>query len=225
MAATARCLYVSTVDGRIMCFSEAGDRPLRTVVDQPERIDWDQPEDPNYLLPAEISKEDDFDQVTGCKITEADLGYQIRATTKGQLGIALRKLETPATGTVTLETQLAIPTTTTRMNRNGFLVFGDRTAEAALIKCGVRFKGGRAMVMQGPFAGGQAKGVSIQVPPDGQTIEMRVTVDLAARQVTFNAAGESVTATLEQPLKAITHVGYLVDNALVDFAAIEALAN
>ena len=47
------------------------------------------------------------------------------------------------------------------------------------------------------------------------------TVDLASRRVTCKVGEVALEADLERPLKAITHVGYAVDNAVADFAPIE----
>ena len=56
MAAARGRLYMSTADGRVMCLSGAETDRLRTVDDRPERIEWEQPEDPRYLLPAKTPK-------------------------------------------------------------------------------------------------------------------------------------------------------------------------
>jgi outer membrane protein assembly factor BamB len=45
-------LYLTTVNGRVLCFGKTGTRTLPSVGDQPARVVWDQPEDPSYLLPA-----------------------------------------------------------------------------------------------------------------------------------------------------------------------------
>jgi len=47
---------------------------------------------------------------------------------------------------------------------------------------------------------------------------LAVTVDLAQQQVTFTAGDATVTAALVRALESITHVGYVMDNALVDFS-------
>jgi len=42
---------VSTVDGRVLCLSGTASAPLPIVRGRPERVAWDHPEDPGYLLP------------------------------------------------------------------------------------------------------------------------------------------------------------------------------
>ena len=56
--------------------------PLPAAEDQRERITWDQEEDPSYLLPPEVPKEDDFDRVARCKVVESELGYHMTANAK-----------------------------------------------------------------------------------------------------------------------------------------------
>jgi hypothetical protein len=219
MAVAGDRLYISTVDGRLLCLSGAAEEPLPEVQDQAERVAWDQEEDVDYLLPPEVPKEGDFDRVTRCKVVQSDLGYRMTARDKGQFAMALNKLDTPLTGTATLKTKLMIPAGGTGMLRNGFLVFGDGPAEEELIKCGIRFQGGRAMIIQGPLEGGKATGTAVQVK-DGQVVDVAVTVDLADQQITFTAAGQQVTTSIQQPLQSITHVGFACDSACVDFAPI-----
>jgi len=52
MAAAQGRLYITTVDGRVLCLGDDGTRTLPPVVNEPARVAWDQPEDPNYLRPA-----------------------------------------------------------------------------------------------------------------------------------------------------------------------------
>ena len=52
MAAAQGRLFMTTVDGRVLCLSAAGTRPLAAITNAPTRVVWDQPEDPNYLVPA-----------------------------------------------------------------------------------------------------------------------------------------------------------------------------
>jgi len=52
MAAAQGRLYITTVDGRVLCLGDDGTRTLPPVVNEPARVAWNQPEDPNYLRPA-----------------------------------------------------------------------------------------------------------------------------------------------------------------------------
>jgi outer membrane protein assembly factor BamB len=220
LAAADASLFVSTIDGRVMRLSGSASERLPLVTGQPDRIAWDKPEDPNYLLPAEVSKAGDFDQVIRCKVTESELGYRLVPTGRGKEAIAVKKLAKPITGSATLTTRMMVPVDSRGALQNGFLAFGDGATENELIKCGVRLRNARALLIQGPLASGKTDSVPLDVSA-GKVLEIAVTVDLAKQQVTYVAGGETVRAALARPLKSITHVGYVMDNALVDFANIE----
>jgi hypothetical protein len=57
--------------------------------------------------------------------------------------------------------------------------------------------------------------------PDDKGLEAVVTVDLDARKVTYIANGVKLESPLQSPLSAITHVGYVLDSALIDATPIE----
>ena len=78
----------------------------------------------------------------------------------------------------------------------------------------------RAVLVQGPLSGGQTIGAPVELS-DNQPIDIVVTVDLDSQQVIYTANGVEVKAQLKRPLKAITHVGYAMDNAVVDFAPLD----
>lgn len=46
-------------------------------------------------------------------------------------------------------------------------------------------------------------------------------VDLVTQRVSDTAGGQTIAADLQRPPKSITHVGYVTDNALVDFADVK----
>jgi len=220
IAVAGESLFVSTVDGRVLCLSSAAADRLPSITAQPDRVAWDQPEDPHYLLPAEVPKNDDFDHVARCKVVESELGYRLVPTAKDKEAIAVKKLQKPITTTATFKTQMRVPSESSGMLINGFLAFGDGMNEAKLIKCGARLRNGRAMLIQGPLDSGKSDGATIDLAV-GKLLEIVVTVDLANQRVTYAAGGETITADLERPLKSITHVGYVMDNAVVDFSDVE----
>ena len=115
---------------------------------------------------------------------------------------------------------MLVPARDTGMLRNGFLAFGAGTADAKLVKCGARLKQSKILLIQGPVNGGRVKNAPIEVA-NGKPVDIVVTVDLAAQQVTYTANGVTLEAQLEAPLKSITHVGYAMDSALVDFTPVE----
>jgi hypothetical protein len=57
IAAAGQSLYMTTVDGRVMCLSGRRGTPLRKTGDKPSQVIWDKPEDPSYLIaPAQPKK-------------------------------------------------------------------------------------------------------------------------------------------------------------------------
>jgi len=220
LAAAGKSLFVSTVDGRVLCLSGAATDRLPPVTGQPDRIAWDQPEDAGYLLPEVVSKQGDFDAVVRCKVVESELGYRLVPTEKKGEAIAVKKLKTPITGSATFKTQMVVPAGSSGTLINGFFAFGDGATEAKLIKCGARLKASRALLVQGPLDSGKTDSVAIEIAV-GQILEIAVSVDLVRQRVSYTAAGQTIAADLERPLASITHAGYVMDNALVDFANVQ----
>jgi hypothetical protein len=188
--------------------------PLQTL--------WDKPEDAAYLLPLPEPKDGDFQKVSGCKVFASDLGYRLRANGKGTIGLALKKLDSPLTGTVTFRTRFCPVAEADGLLRNGYLAFGGGPQEAELVKCGIRFRNQAAAIIQGALAGEKTVSKSAQVDaPDDQGLEAVVTVDLDARKITYTANGVKIETPLQTPLSAITHLGYVLDSGLIDAAPIE----
>ena len=222
MVAAGGRLYLSTVDGRVMSLTGSGMANLPSQDSQPIQTKWNQPEDPNYLLPLPESKDADFSTVKGCKVFASKLGYRLKANAKKTLGVVLKKLDKPINGTATFRTKIRAVPEAQGLLKNGFLAFGAGTKEASLVKCGVRLQPQRASIVQGPFDGGERTAVSAKVDaPDPKGLEAIVTVDLAAQTVTYTANGVKIEAKLKTPLRSITHVGYVMESALVDVAPIE----
>ncbi len=221
MAAAHGRLFMSTVDGRLLAISAAGIAALPSLKSQPLHTVWDKPEDPDYLLPLPEPKNNDFAVVNGCSVFASKLGYRLRAKGKDTLGIAVKKLEKPITGTATFRTRIRAVPQARGLLRNGYLAFGASAREPDLVKCGVRLRPQTAAIVQGPFAGGEKKAVRAKVSaPEKKGLEAVVTVDLAARKVTYVANGVKLDAKLKSPLRKITHVGYLMDSAVIDVAPI-----
>jgi len=218
-------LYLATIDGRVMSivdFSLREKAPARGASGLRWQTLWDQPEDASYLLPLPEPKDADFQKVSGCKVFASPLGYRLRANAKDTMGVALKKLDKPITGTVTFRTRIRAVKEAEGLLRNGYLAFGGSAQEAELVKCGVRLQTQSAAIVQGPFKGAEKSGKSAKVDaPEDQGLEAIVTVDLAAQKVTFVANGVKLEAPLKSPLPAITHLGYVIDSAMIDVAPIE----
>ena len=220
-AVAGGALFMSGVDGSVTCLKSGAGKELDAVEDRPIRVAWDRPEDPGYLVPLPVDKSGDFVRVRQCEVTESKLGYQLRGVGKAKkVGVALKKLERPVEGRATFRTRMMTPVEGKGLLRNGYLAFGAGTDEAELIKCGVRVQPQRAIIVHGPLLGGKGKGTGIKAA-SGEVIDMSVTVDLEAGKVAYAVKGSTVEVTLTDPPKAVTHVGYVMENALVDFAPIE----
>jgi len=220
MVAAGDSLYIATVDGRLIRLSGIGDTVLSKADDKPLRMAWDKSEDPNYLLPPIVQKEGDFTKVTGCQVVASKLGYRLRATGREQVGIAVKKLARPITGSATFKTRIKAVSGGDGLLSNGYLAFGNRTNDSALIKCGVRLRAKNASIIQGPLLKGESKSVKIDAPDD-KGLEIVVRADLKSQKIVYTVDGVTIEAGIQKPLKSITHVGYAMDSALIDFAPIE----
>lgn len=60
----------------------------------------------------------------------------------------------------------------------------------------------------------------MDAPPE-KGLDVVITVDLAVQTVTFVANGVELKAKLESPLSKITHVGYMLQGALIDVSPIQ----
>jgi hypothetical protein len=222
MAVAEGRLYVSTVDGRVMSLTASGIAALPSADAEPIQTQWDKPEDPDYLLPLPEPKDADFQKVSGCRVFASELGYRLKADGRETLGVALKKLDEPITGTATFRTRIRAVPDGQGLLRNGFLAFGGSAEEAELVKCGVRLQPQTARIVQGPFEDREGAAVSADVDaPEAKGLEAVVTVDLAAQKVTYVANGVTLEAELASPLRAINYLGYMMDSALVDVAPIE----
>ncbi|NQV34095.1 MAG: PQQ-binding-like beta-propeller repeat protein, partial [Phycisphaeraceae bacterium] len=220
MAAAHDSLYMTTVDGRVLCLSGQGDASLQKIDETPIRDAWDQPEDPNYLLPLVVRKDSDFTKVVRCEVLASDLGYRVKAAGKKRVGIAVKKLAQPITGRVTFKTRLKAVPNNQDLLSNGYLVFGDGTVDGKLIKCGAQLRTQRATIVQGPLKTGQVQGAKVSVQGESG-LDILVTVDLKTQEIVYQAGSVMIEARLQRPLRAITHIGYAVDSAVIDFAPIE----
>jgi hypothetical protein len=220
MAAAENSLYMTTTSGTVIRFSGTGGAVLNQVGDAPTQIIWPEPEDPNYLLPPEESKEADFTRVARCKVTASKLGYRLRAAGREQVGIAVKKLDKPITSSATFKTRIKAAPAGDGLLSNGFLAFGDKPNDADLIKCGIKLRAESVSIIQGPLLSGDAKTAKIK-PPGGKTLEITVAVNLEAGKIVCTADGVTVQADIQTPLKSITHVGYAIDSAVIDVAPVE----
>jgi len=218
MAAVPGRLIVCTMDGEVRCLADDGATPLATVTgDAPLSVIADEPPVTGYVRKPAADKSADFTTVTHCNVVASKLGYRIQPAGAKQAAIALHQLPKPLTGKATFRTRLLVPVAKTGLT-NGYIAFGDGPKEDNLVKCGIRFKVQKAMIAEGVLAGNKGTTGKPVNAPLGKPLDLTVQVDLAKQQVTFTAAGATVTARLKRPVQAITHAGFCTDNAVAEFS-------
>ncbi len=231
MAGAYGNLYVSTTDGRLCCLGSDGEA-LNALSEKEVKIlnDNSAPPSPpkrkNAKSPAGAkttrlpSKDGDFTKIDLAHAFKTDLGYRFASSAQPG-GMALKLLEKPATGKVTLKCTMQYANGDGA--NNGYLAFGDKGNEVALVKCGLRQKMGNAAIIQGALAENQGATVPCDTGYE-KKYELTVTVDLGTGNVTLRAGGATVNAKLDRPMNSITHVGYCFKGTIVDFSPIEVSA-
>jgi len=214
MAAAGGKLFIATLDGKVLCLAADGAKALATD-DEPLQTAADEPTPPPVL-----TKEKDFDRVVGCSVFESKLGYRLQGQGKDVAGLALNKLKAPLKKKAELKAKVKAAPDDGGFLLNGFIAFGDRPDDAKLVKCGVRIKAKSAHIVQGPLKDFKGLAEKLDIKGD-ELLELAVSVDLEAQKVVFKVLDKTMEAKLEQPLKAITHVGLCIDNALVDCSPVE----
>jgi hypothetical protein len=222
MAAARGRLYLTTVDGKVLCLGGEG-TPLGEVPDAKLA-----PLDTAvHIVPAAAppagprrgpSLAGEFAQVVAGEVTRSDLGYHLSAGTD-KAAVAIKKLPQPLTGKVVLTTQMRI--TADGKLKNGFVVFGDGPQEADLVKCGLRLAMKKAVIVQGPIAGGQVAAQPFEAELD-KAYPIEITVDTASGAVTMRSGQTTVTAQLVKPLARISTVGFCTLNSAADFSSVHA---
>ena len=220
MAVAGGRLFISTVDGRVLCLGRGGEA-LPKVEGRPLSIAWPEPEDPNYLVPEPVKKDGDFALVArGSQVFESKLGYALRSGRKERFGYAVKELDKPLTRRAVLKTRYRPERSGGGVLLNGYLAFGDGTKDERLVKCGVRVQSRQLQIVQGPRKGGKSRAAQAKLGKD-RAVDLTVTVDLRARKVTLEAAGKTLTVDLELDMKSVTHAGFAVDSAFSAFSPVE----
>jgi len=221
MAVADGRLFVSTLDGSVLCLSGDGGSPLGREADaEPVSVISDEPEEPDYLKPPPVDKSGDFSKVTGCGVVQSKLGYRIEPRATKQICLALKKLDEPLSGKATFTAKMNVPGTRGFLT-NGFLAFGDGAATEKLVHCGIRFQPQEARICEGSLTETSKSTSRDVVAPIGKVVELTVNVDLDAKKVTLTAGDVTMKADFERTLKAITHLGFSTDSAVAEFSPLE----
>jgi hypothetical protein len=166
---------------------------------------------------AQTTTHPDFQYLAAVSIAPAALGYRVAATEE-ENGFALRALATPLSHQATLKLQMK-PLVEAGRLQTGFLVFGDGTADEQLVKCGVRVRAHKALIIQGAM-----KNAGVSQPftaPADAPFEVEVAVDFEKHTVRMSLPGPTtVEAPLDPALARITHVGYGTMNAVTEFSPV-----
>jgi len=230
MAGAYGNLYLSTTDGQLCCLSDDGEGLAALTKEEIEQLNESAaPPAPPKAKAAKKkpvagakttqlpSKDADFAHLDQAHAYRTELGYRV-ASEAQSTGTLLKTLDTPLTGKVTLKCKLQYANGDGA--NNGYLAFGDSTNEAELVKCGLRMKMKNAAVIQGSLAANEGETTTCETDYETQ-YELIVTVDLESGSVTFQGGGVTVNAKLDRPMKSITHLGYCLNNSVVDFSPIE----
>jgi hypothetical protein len=226
-------LYLATTDGKLCCLSDDGEA-LEALPDAkvaalnenaappppPKKAGTNRRPVVGAKTLKLPSKDADFAKLDQAQAYQTELGYRIAAGPQ-TAAMALKQLDAPLTGQVTLKCKLEYANGDGA--NNGYLSFGDSANEAQLVKCGLREKMMTAAIIQGPLAANEGATTPC-VTGLGKQYELIVTVNLTSGAVTFQGGGVTVNAKLAQPMKSITHVGYCLNGTVVDFSPIEVAA-
>ncbi|MCB1230079.1 MAG: PQQ-binding-like beta-propeller repeat protein [Verrucomicrobiae bacterium] len=163
----------------------------------------------------------EFDTVTDGKVVASELGYRLGADPQ-KVGLALQELDQPVTGKASWHFQMQGPAEFGQpaYYRNGFLVFGDGAEEAKLVKAGIQFVQGKAVVFEGAPPGKGVKRADVTGDVD-RVFEVNVAVDLEKQEVVLEIGGKKITRPLTEKLAKISHAGFATWNAVTDFSPLE----
>ena len=106
------------------------------------------------------------------------------------------------------------PTAGPKGRQNGFILFGDGSQKNRLVQCGVVRRQKKATITEG--SGKNAPRAEVAVEVDA-TVEMEITVDPAAGDVSLTVNGKTAELSLSRKFRNISHVGFGVQNATTRF--------
>lgn len=220
MAAGGGRLYLTTLDGKVLCLGGEG-TPLPPAKIDLETLDVSVQEAP---VPPAVgkgpSRAGDFDHVASVVVTTSDLGYYLYSDHQ-QMGLALKKLPRPLSGKVKLTTRMKVAPD--GQIKNAFLVFGGAPDEGRLVKCGLRYLMEKAVIVQGPMSDEKAT----QQPFDAdqnKLYDVEVLVDLDSGNVVMKVGETTVATTLKTPPGQVAYVGYGVLRSAAEFGPVVTVA-
>jgi outer membrane protein assembly factor BamB len=218
MAVAEGRLFVASLDGSLLALGDQGQTLRPEGEAEPVQVISDEPAEPDYLNPPEVDKSGDFDKVSRCRVVESKLGYRIRPAGTKQVCLAVDELDNPVSGRVALSAKVMVPKAEGRLT-NVFLAFGDKPTDERLVKCGIRYKPQKALIVQGSLTGEDSRSKQVDVDaPYGKVIDVAVEVDLEKQRLAFTTCGATVEAELATPFEQIRYVGIATDSAIAEFS-------
>ena len=205
MAAARGCLYLTTLDGRVLCLGDEGTPLPFLALHGLRRLDTSVPPLPAKPAPrVEPSLAGKFAHTEHAAVTKSSLGYHLLGTGKAA-GLALKKLPQPLGGKISLKVRMRL--TADGKLRNGFLVFGPNADEATLIKCGLRLAMKKAVIIEGPVAKGKIAASPMDIE-QAKVYDIEVMADPASGLVTMKVGAVTVEAQWDHPPVAVSFVGF-----------------
>lgn len=240
MAAAEGRLYQAMQDGSVQSFGTTGE-PLPTAANN--TVEWMEEDllETDAVEAEEVrslrrqnttagvsrrpltgtSLANQFARVANGRVVKSPLGYRVGAEAQ-QTALALKKLDRPVTERVTWKVTLRPATGFPHppYYQNGFIAFGDGLQDEELIKCGVQFVRGTAVIIQGDTSGGKRTQQELAVAP-ALPVKVTVTVDLDQQEVELHVEGRSIRTKFAKRLDRITMVGFTAWNSVTDFTEID----
>lgn len=219
MAAAYGRLYLTTLDGRVLCLG-AGGQPLPAAAAPTlAPIDVKAPAEGAEPTPhTGPSLAGEFAHLTPqTTVTQTPLGYRL-SSEGAAIGLALKKLPAPLSGKIRLQSKIRL--SKDGQLKNGFLVFGNASDDKQLVKCGLRMVMRKAMIIEGSSSKGKITAETIDI--DDETVyNVDALVDLDSGETTLQIGAATVKARLTNPPQAVSFVGFGAINAIADFAAVK----
>ena len=133
-------------------------------------------------------------------------------------GFALKKLDKPIKGQAIFQFKMQSKGGTWK---NGFMVFGDSTAQGKLVKCGMYLGGNRFYsIIEGDYNSGPKQQKEYKGDPE-KVFDIMVNVNVKTGAVTLNSSGIEVKYQLDTPLEKISYIGYGALQAETAFSEIK----
>jgi len=215
MAAAAGRLFLSTLDGNVLCLGAGEGEPLKEAPDV-------KPGPPPEVKRGFIGSRShpDFQYLQTVRIAKSDIGYRVR-TAPREVGLALKKLPAPLTKRAEFRLKVRPVPGARDPNApgNAFLVFGDAPRKERLVTCGFRLSGKSLHFVPGPLIKGKAAGTRFSARAN-EVAEMRVVVDLEKQTASISMNDGTVEVQLSG-LDSISWVGYCVASVTADFGPIQ----